>query len=354
MPSPSVPLLEKLRIFHSRNAEETRAFLRAKQYMFDVSRRQAGQLDARLNGTYMPGVYIGYVQYGGAAVTLAPGPARADTWLHLPLHGHLEASLGGGRTRAESVIADPGRAAVVSSTHERCALVSEAGSTRIQLALNNAALNAQLAALLGEPVTKPLDFAPAIDLTSGYGRSLMRYILAAVADLEDAGSALASRSAMTAFEQFLLSAFLMSHPHTYSDALQRRESTILPRDVRRAVDYIEANLEQAVTVADLVNVTGVAGRTLFMHFKEFRGVSPMRYLRNARLRQVRDALLCAEPGASITEIAMKSGFTHLGRFSVAYRHHFGETPSETLRCRRQAWQLQRPWLRTPPGGRSHS
>jgi transcriptional regulator GlxA family with amidase domain len=146
----------------------------------------------------------------------------------------------------------------------------------------------------------------------------------------------------------------MSHPHTYSDALQRRESTILPRDVRRAVDYIEANLEQAVTVADLVNVTGVAGRTLFMHFKEFRGVSPMRYLRNVRLRQVRDALLCAEPGASITEIALKSGFTHLGRFSVAYRHHFGETPSETLRCRRQAWQLQRPWLRTPPGGKAHS
>jgi transcriptional regulator GlxA family with amidase domain len=103
----------------------------------------------------------------------------------------------------------------------------------------------------------------------------------------------------------------------------------VPRDVRRAIDYIDAHLDQAVTIADLVAATGVAGRTLFMHFKSFKGVSPMRYLRNARLRQVRERLLRSEPGSSVTEIAMNSGFTHMGRFSLVYRERFGENPSET-------------------------
>ena len=108
--------------------------------------------------------------------------------------------------------------------------------------------------------------------------------------------------------------------------------------MRRAIDYIEAHLDQAVTVADLVTATGVAGRTLFKHFSDFKGVSPMHYLRNARLRQVREALLRADPEANVTEIAMSTGFTHMGRFSVTYRRYFGESPSETLRDRRQAQQ----------------
>ena len=33
---------------------------------------------------------------------------------------------------------------------------------------------------------------------------------------------------------------------------------------------------------------------------------------------------------SVTDIALRCGFTHLGRFSVAYRTRFGESPSETL------------------------
>jgi transcriptional regulator GlxA family with amidase domain len=61
----------------------------------------------------------------------------------------------------------------------------------------------------------------------------------------------------------------------------------------------------------------------------------MRYLRNARLRQVRQTLLRADPGASVTEIAMGSGFTHMGRFSIAYRRRFDESPSQTLKT----WQV---------------
>ena len=156
----------------------------------------------------------------------------------------------------------------------------------------------------------------------------------AVADFDSSGSILRNPVMMSAFEQFIATGLLLSHPHNYAEALRRLETTVTPRNVRRAVDYIDAHLDQAITIADIVKATGVAGRTLFKHFKDFKGVSPMRYLRNARLLQVREALSRAEPEESVTAIAASWGFGHLGRFSIEYRRRFGESPSETLRRNR--------------------
>ena len=325
----TAPLLKRHRVFHSHDAEETRAFLGGKGYKFDLSPRQTRQLDAGINAFYMPGMYLGYMHYGSLPVELSPSVARSDFLLQLPVRGHLAASMGG-----ESVDSNPSRAVIVSPVRERCRFVSSADSTRLQLSLSQAALSGQLAALLGEPPTAPVDFVPAMDLTTGYGRNLAQHVLMAVASLDEADSVLLNPITMSAFEQFIMTALLVSHPHNYSNTLGRLAKPLAPRDVRRAIDYIEAHLDQAVTVADLVKVTGVAGRTLFMHFRDFKGVSPIRYLSDARLRQVRQRLLQADPEASVTEIAMSLGFAHMGRFSVAYRRRFGESPSQTLKSRK--------------------
>jgi transcriptional regulator GlxA family with amidase domain len=131
-----------------------------------------------------------------------------------------------------------------------------------------------------------------------------------------------------AFEEFVLTGLLLSHPHNYAEALRRLEKPVAPRDVKRAIDFMEANLDSAIGLGEIVAASGVAGRTLLKHFREFKGVSPMRYLRNARLERVR-AELRGTPGASVTDIAMGWGFTHMGRFSIEYRKRFGESPSVT-------------------------
>ena len=58
------PVLDRHRIFGSGDAEETRAFLSTKQFQLELAPRDAGQLDARFNGVYMPGMYLGYIHYG--------------------------------------------------------------------------------------------------------------------------------------------------------------------------------------------------------------------------------------------------------------------------------------------------
>ena len=189
--------------------------------------------------------------------------------------------------------------------------------------------------LLGEQPVAPVDFAPALNLSSGYGRSLAGYVLTAVADLEQAGSVLWSPATMAVFEEFIATALLLSHRHNYCDALNWLDRSIAPRDVRRAIDYIEANLDLPLSIAAIAGAAGVAGRTLLMNFRTFKGVSPLRYARNARFQRVREALVQAQPGASVTGIAMSWGFTHMGRFSVEYRRRFGEAPSQTLKERRR-------------------
>ena len=50
-----------------------------------------------------------------------------------------------------------------------------------------------------------------------------------------------------------------------------------------------------------------------------------------RLRRVRFDLENAQGEISVTETALRWGFSHLGRFAADYRKTFGERPSETAR-----------------------
>lgn len=60
-------------------------------------------------------------------------------------------------------------------------------------------------------------------------------------------------------------------------------------------------------------------------------MSPVAYLRICRLNRVRTTLAASDPQeTTITNVAMRFGFLHLGRFAGDYKRMFGETPSETL------------------------
>jgi hypothetical protein len=90
---------------------------------------------------------------------------------------------------------------------------------------------------------QPIECEPALALTSGYGRTLASYLLAAVADLERPDAMLHNPIMMTMFEQFITTGLLLSHPHTCSERLRQCEKPISPRDVKRAIDYMESNLD---------------------------------------------------------------------------------------------------------------
>jgi AraC-like DNA-binding protein len=327
------PLLDHHRIFQSRDTEETRAFLQGKDFRLEVAPRHADALDVRINAVYLARTTVDYLRYG-PPIALRAGPARQDYWVQIPLRGNLEITSG-----RDSLVCGSGHAAVASPVRGNDYLLrADAGCARLRLSLSKVALMGLLGALLGELPSAPLEFAPDMDLASGYGRSFARYVLAAAEDLDQPDSILSSPIAIASFEQFIMTGLLLLHQHSYAQALRRFDAYLAPRDVRRAIDYMECHSDAPFTIGDLVNATGVAGRTLFKHFKDFKGVPPMRYVRNVRFDRVRQALLSAEPEASITEIALSWGFVHMGRFSVEYRRRFGESPSQTLARRRSPFR----------------
>ncbi len=107
--------------------------------------------------------------------------------------------------------------------------------------------------------------------------------------------------------------------------------TALPRDVARVVEWARAHAREPVRLEALAAIARVPPRTLESHFRRFLGVTPLEWVRRERMSQARGALLASNGTASISEVALRSGFTQLGRFAAQYRGRFGELPSETLR-----------------------
>ena len=85
-------------------------------------------------------------------------------------------------------------------------------------------------------------------------------------------------------------------------------------------------------MADLAAQIGVTYWTLRHCCLEYLGMSPKRYLWLRRMHLVRRALPRADAErTTVTEITTDYGFWEFGRFSVAYRSLFGESPSTALR-----------------------
>jgi transcriptional regulator GlxA family with amidase domain len=66
-------------------------------------------------------------------------------------------------------------------------------------------------------------------------------------------------------------------------------------------------------------------------FRQWRATTPNAFLRKIRLQLVRDELLRSGEETQVTRVALRHGFSHLGRFSAFYQSTFGEVPSATLR-----------------------
>ncbi|MEH6412473.1 helix-turn-helix domain-containing protein [Pseudomonas sp. CGJS7] len=99
--------------------------------------------------------------------------------------------------------------------------------------------------------------------------------------------------------------------------------------VNDACDAAEEEGLSTATLQTMCQGARVSLRILQYAFREVLGVTPLKWLRIARLNAVHSDLICHRP-TGITQCALAYAFTHLGRFSVEYRSIFYETPRQTL------------------------
>jgi AraC-like DNA-binding protein len=108
----------------------------------------------------------------------------------------------------------------------------------------------------------------------------------------------------------------------------RRHDAILAR----FEEFLERRPDTPLYLTEICAGIAVSERTLRVACEEHLGMGPIRYLALRRMHLVRRALLGADAStATVTRLATDHGFWELGRFSVAYRKLFGESPSQSLR-----------------------
>jgi len=111
------------------------------------------------------------------------------------------------------------------------------------------------------------------------------------------------------------------------------------RDLRvsadRACGFMVMNIAKPLALEDLVQFTGASSRSLQYAFQSRFGMSPMRWLREQRLRRLHAALQRAADDEGVTELAVRLGFTHLGRLGQVFEQRFGLLPRHLLRRARR-------------------
>ncbi|QJU55096.1 helix-turn-helix transcriptional regulator [Herbiconiux sp. KACC 21604] len=151
----------------------------------------------------------------------------------------------------------------------------------------------------------------------------------------DEGAALVLGGSPTALQMAEISrrtvlAMLAAFPH---DRDRLPPEVLAPRSarLRAAMEFLQAHADRPVTPADAAEAAGLSPRGLQQAFQRHLAVTPTTYLRQVRLERAHDDLLASSPDqVTVGAIAAGWGFTHLGRFSVAYRQRFGESPRHTL------------------------
>ena len=112
------------------------------------------------------------------------------------------------------------------------------------------------------------------------------------------------------------------------------EKPKLTKGERIAFDILEqvyGHMDGTVNIKDLAKQYAVSEHTLQKSFKAIFGFTPKRFFRLLKLNHVHHELKNADPGSySVSRIAQKWGFRHMGRFSHYYTELFGENPSLTL------------------------
>ncbi|GAB2720085.1 AraC family transcriptional regulator [Kitasatospora kifunensis] len=261
---------------------------------------------------------IGY----GTAVEVEPGELP-DFYVQIPLAGSGTVAINGRQLGSPLSMAGPGH---------RLSMAWSADTLAWVVLIRQEAMERALTTRLGEVPSGPPRFEPVLSDAGSTGAWLRG--ISGFAGWAEAGLLDRSPLGRGHFEQVLVHGLLDAQPHSLSEALADRGVGILPSALRRATTYCAEHAHEPISVADMAQAARVSQQSLRAGFRTHLRTTPLTYLRRVRLDLAHRDLLAIADGrgiGTVTDVALRWGFTHLGRFAQTYRHCYGVTPSQTLR-----------------------
>ena len=291
-------------------------------WSMDLGRGDTKTFEGCLNHRQMQDVGVTYALYGAA---IAASLSQADFYLQgFPLKGAGSFVLDGAEglvSRKRGIVSGPGADMRINYSGDFKHLI---------LRIKPEKLTRTLSGLIGGPVDPPLKMASSLEPIPEKAAAQRRLLEFVVRELDRDDDPLPAL-VLAELEDALVVSYLTSNRHNYSHLLDSSAPAVAPSLVRRTEEYIEKNWNQPVTVDALALVANASVRSLFYSFKKSRGVSPMAFVRQVRLRHANEMLKSVGPETSVTSVAYACGFSNLGHFARYYSAAFGEHPSATLR-----------------------
>ena len=316
------------RVFATRDPDQASQLMTSVYVPHELRSRDGDPLNFKLRYLRSPRLTLGHLRFGADSEVLVP-PMGSCYHLNLTLSGATQA-IQGGRT----VATEPGRTAVMFSPRERRAVRWSPDAVQYAIKIPRASMEGQLAALIGRPVDRPIEFALGFSVATPQGQSLLAAVAHLRSEISRAGGISESPLVRAQLESYVLSQLLMAIPNDYRDRLLETGRLITRRHVQIALDFIEEHLAEPISGPEVARAASVSIRALQSGFHEELGMSPMTYVRQRRLDRVHAELLADPARPLVHEAAARWGFYHFGRFAEQYRRKFGVLPSETARAAR--------------------
>jgi transcriptional regulator GlxA family with amidase domain len=98
-----------------------------------------------------------------------------------------------------------------------------------------------------------------------------------------------------------------------------------PRALQRVREFIEAHLEESISIQALAEIAGLSMCHFARAFKQSEGMTPHDYLVQRRVRRTQELLAATD--LPLSEIAIAVGFADQSHCARRFREHVGLTPS---------------------------
>lgn len=253
---------------------------------------------------------------------------NASYHIFVPLDGSLDM-----RIEGSALFADAGTAFIV---HPKSSVAVRGWATGTEqvlvLRVDTPSLESELRSLLSRDIVGPIRIEQTLDLQSGPGAQWWHITQAATASLTSSSAVEWNPLFAQSLGRAILGGLLLVANHQFRPELDAAAMALRPPAIARAIEIIEHRAHEPLTVTKIAAEVRLGARSLQVGFRKHVGVTPSEYLTKVRMDRAHGELLIGSPTTTtVSDIASRSGFTHLSRFAAAYRKRFGVTPSQTLR-----------------------
>ena len=124
----------------------------------------------------------------------------------------------------------------------------------------------------------------------------------------------------------LLAVHFLKKYSNYKGKIHNSRKALSTKKLNLVLEYIEANLDNKITLMDLATITGVGKFYFCRLFKNSTNLSPYKYILHQRVERAKRLL--ENSTQSIADISLESGFSSQSHMAKHFRNQVGVSPTK--------------------------